>query len=201
MYKFDLKNIKYINDISANNSTDHPIEKYVMQGIKHDKQISIYYLDAKGKEFRFSERKETLPNKNINEKNDLYILDSKNLISLRETQWSIDCEPYKRNIMFRDDKTIIISMETNQYYITLQEKSRKGNVRFYQYKEMSGLGSVDYNSEFFNNAETVCSIEVVNENTLKLNWLGFYDKQSGKRLQNKNPLAEEKEMVELKKCE
>lgn len=121
--------------------------------------------------------------------------------NLKETSWAINCSTSERSITFEDEKKMVISMEFNQYYITLQEKSRKGNVISYQYSEMSGLGSVDYNSKSYDNTETVCTLEIIDENTLKFNWLGFYDKELKKRFHSKNPLDETKKMVDIIKCE
>lgn len=209
IYKFDSKKIQYLKDISANANLPESSNINIFEGIESGKKINISYLNEKGERYKFIDREEIPINKNIKNINDLHLLNSENshninnnsVISLKETMWSINCNPSERNITFEDEKKMVISMEFNQYYITLQEKSRKGNVISYQYGEMSGLGSVDYNSKSYDNTETVCTLEIIDENTLKFNWLGFYDKDLKKRVQSKNPLNETKKMVDIIKCE
>lgn len=118
-----------------------------------------------------------------------------------ESVWSIDCDPSSRSITLKLDKTLVISMETNQYYVTLEEKSKEGNVRDYQYKEMSGFGSVDYDSKTYRNSETVCRIEISDKNVLKFNWFGFYDKELKKYVEIENPFTGKVEPIILKKCD
>lgn len=113
--------------------------------------------------------------------------------------WSANCNPGERSIDIKDS-SLVISMETNQYYITLKELKREENKVYYKYEKMSGLGSQDYDSPAYLNNETVCIIEFVNQDLLKFSWLGLYDGKLKERFETENPFNQHEKTVSLKKC-
>ncbi|SDJ20900.1 hypothetical protein [Chryseobacterium jejuense] len=113
--------------------------------------------------------------------------------------WSVNCSPAERNIDIKES-SVVISMETNQYYITLKELKREKNKIYYQYEKMSGLGAQDYDSPAYLNSETVCTIEIVNDGLLKFSWLGLFDKELKERFEKENPFNQYEKIVSLKKC-
>jgi len=77
------------------------------------------------------------------------IPDAKQLIRL----WSVHGNPAERTINIRD-ANLVISMATNQYYITLKEIKRVKNKVYYGYEKMNGQESQDYDSSAYQNDET-----------------------------------------------
>ncbi|MND56282.1 hypothetical protein D3C80_473830 [compost metagenome] len=123
------------------------------------------------------------------------IPDVKQLIRL----WSVHGNPAERTINIRD-ANLVISMATNQYYITLKEIKRVKNKVYYGYEKMNGPESQDYDSPAYQNDETVCTVELVNRDVLKLSWLGLYDKGLKERFETENPFDQYKKIVLLKRC-
>lgn len=109
--------------------------------------------------------------------------------------WGYDCE--NESGLNINNEELVIPVAFNQYYIHLTRIDKKNDTGIFKYKleRMEGLGAKDESSkDYFNDTE------IIDNNTIEFNWLGFYNK-SNKQRQYTDPHFGDQNPIILKKCE
>ncbi|MCU7618775.1 YbjP/YqhG family protein [Chryseobacterium sp. PBS4-4] len=121
-------------------------------------------------------------------------------------EWRINCGDGVASITIKDKEASLIVL-SNQIYIELAETERYSFEKGIAYKlknvpeDSGGFGTKLPWKEYLNN-QPIAYIKIVDENTLKFYWYGFYNNKTNKREMTDSEFNQEskyKEIV-LKKC-
>ncbi len=113
----------------------------------------------------------------------LYSFSNKSLEENLKGKWKITCDNSSGFVHIVDDENIIIEVNSNQIYIKARAKYRFYSTYitiveiFLVEPDDLGLGGMKLNWNDFSGAHKIAEIRVFQNQSVELQWFGFYDKE------------------------